>query len=424
MQHASRLAAAGLAVALALTGCQSGDDGATSDEVAGEITYAIWDVNQKPAMQRIIKEFEQQHPEVSVKLQLTPWKDYWTKLKTQTSSKTLPDVFWMNGPNFQTYAAGKQLAPITDLVDAGDIDPANYPDDLNAMYSWEDEQYGVPKDYDTVAIWYNKAIFKKAGVAEPSDDWTWDDYRETAATISKKLKGEGIWGSAEVFSNTASYYHSIAQAGGHVINADGTKSGYADPKTQEGVQFWRDLIESGATPDLDFLAENPGYSLFENGKAAMQWNGSWRVAAMAEAPVKDDVAVAPLPKGRERATVIHGLGNVMSAHSKRPAAAKAFLTFLAGKDAALANAETGAANPAYAGTQDAWVKSQPGFNLQVFIDAAEQYSRPFPISKRTENWTKYESEYLAKAFRGEMSVEDACNELAKVMDEELAKEQS
>ena len=60
MQHASRLAAAGLAVALALTGCQSGDDGATSDEVAGEITYAIWDVNQKPAMQRIIKEFEQQ----------------------------------------------------------------------------------------------------------------------------------------------------------------------------------------------------------------------------------------------------------------------------------------------------------------------------------------------------------------------------
>lgn len=304
MSEITRRAALGLGVLAVAAGCSTTtESGSSGGEAAGQITYAIWDVNQKPAMEKLIKEFTAKNPKIDVKLQLIPWKDYWTKLKTQISSKTLPDVFWMNGPNFQLYAANNQLEPLTKVIEDKSLDMANYPQQLVTMYSWEGVNYGVPKDYDTVAVWYNKKLFARAGVPEPTGDWTWADYQKTAKQITDKLKGEGIWGSAEVFSNTASYYHSIAQAGGHVISPDGTRSGYGDPKTQQGIQFWVDLIKSGACPDLNYLAENPSYSLFENGKAAMQWSGSWRVAPMAASPVKGDVAVVPLPREEKQATV-------------------------------------------------------------------------------------------------------------------------
>ena len=67
----------------------------------------------------------------------------------------------MNGPNFQLYAANGKLAPITGEVEAGDIDPANYSEALNDLYTYDGTQYGVPKDFDTIGVWVNKALFEQ-----------------------------------------------------------------------------------------------------------------------------------------------------------------------------------------------------------------------------------------------------------------------
>lgn len=240
--------------------------------------------------------------------------------------------------------------------------------------------------------------------------------------LREALKAKDVWGCAEVFSNTASYYHSIPTAGGKVISDDKKKSGYDDPKTVEGVQFWRDLIESGACPDLKMLAENPGYSLFESGKCAMQWSGNWRVPALLESSVAKDVTVAPLPGGANRKTAIHGIGNVISAYSKNMAAAQALAGFLAGEKAAQISAKSGAANPALDGTQKAYVDAHPEYNLQVFIDQAEKNAVPFPISQKTPEWTEIETEILTKVFTGDVTAEEGCAELATRMNDVLAKE--
>src|SRR4051812_8156950 len=130
---------AGLALAaLALTGC-GGNSGSAGDakvpddpaKVKGDLTYAIWDVNQQPAMQQIVKAFNQKYPDVKVSISLATFDQYFTKLKTQGSSNNLPDVFWMNGPNFQLFAANKQLATLDGLIAAKQVDPANYPKALN-----------------------------------------------------------------------------------------------------------------------------------------------------------------------------------------------------------------------------------------------------------------------------------------------------
>ncbi|WP_269045808.1 ABC transporter substrate-binding protein [Paenarthrobacter sp. Z7-10] len=419
--------AAALSVAL-LTGCGGGASepakaGPAPTDLKAEITYGYWDVNQKPAMDKVISQFNQDYPNIKVTSEVTPYAQYFTKLQTQGSSNTLPDVFWMNGPNFQLYASNGQLAPMTALTDSKQVDPANYPESLNKLYSLDGKQYGVPKDFDTIALWYNKALFKQAGVAVPTADWTWDDFHKAAKTISDKLKSKGIYGVATNMSGgQEGYYDSILQAGGSIISADGKKSGYDDPKSIKGLQLWADLIADGSSPTMQQLSDTPANKWFDNGKAAMEWTGTWQVSEIKASPVKDDASVAPLPKGEQKATVIHGLANVVSAKSKNLQAAQAFQAFLGTKAAALTQANMGAANPAFNGTQQAFVDSVPSFNIKVFEDAANEYAFPFPVSKNTAAWNQLETDLLPDAFAGKKPVADVAKELADKMNALLAKE--
>ncbi|MFD6178319.1 MULTISPECIES: ABC transporter substrate-binding protein [unclassified Isoptericola] len=431
MRRTTRMAAlTGVIVsAIALAGCSADDDPKTSGATAvsadtqAEITYGIWDENQLPAIKQNIEDFNEDYPGIKVTVDVTPWDQYWTKLQTQATSDTLPDVFWINGPNFQLYAANDQLEPVTGLVEAGDVDPANYPAALNELYSLDGEQFGVPKDFDTIVLWYNKAILKEAGVAEPTADWTWEDFHDAARTISDKLGGEGIYGVAPWLTNGQSaYYNTILQAGGEVISADGTKSGFDSPEAIKGLQLWADLIADGSSPTLQQLSDTDALAYFQNGKAGLYWSGTWDVAPLAESGVADDITTAPLPHDERRATVIHGLANVVSANSAEKAAAQAFQAYLGTEEAQLTQADMGAANPAFNGTQDAFVESVPSFNLQTFLDAADEYSFPYPVSKNTAVWTQLEAELLPAAFSGERPVADVAAELAEKMNEALAEE--
>ncbi|KFF58574.1 hypothetical protein JF66_17610 [Cryobacterium sp. MLB-32] len=425
MRRITRLAPLALVAALALTSCSapaSSDEAVTADSQAS-ISYAIWDENQVPALEANIAAFNEIYPNIEVNIDITPWAQYWTKLQTQASGDTLPDVFWMNGPNFQLYAANDQLEPMTNLIDAGEVDPSNYVDVLNNLYSYDDEQYGMPKDFDTVALWYNKAILDQAGVAVPDGTWTWDDFATAAKTVSDTLADQGIYGVATgLTGGQEGYYNTILQAGGNIISEDGTTSGYDDPKTIRGLQFWADLIANGSSPSLQQLSDTPHNAWFTSSKTAFFWSGTWSVAELAAASNTMDLNVAPLPQDEKQATVIHGLANVVSANSSNKSAAQAFQAYLGGEEAQTLQAEMGAANPAFIGAGQAFIDSVDHFDLQVFIDEADNYAYPFPVSKDTAAWTTIENELLPQAFSGARSVEDVANELATRMNDELAKE--
>jgi multiple sugar transport system substrate-binding protein len=421
MRKAILAAGAAVAAAALLAGCSSGggsSSGASADHnLSATISYAFWDTNQKPAMTALIKDFNKKYPNITIKQQVTPYQNYFTKLQTQGSSKTLPDVFWMNGPNFQLYASNGMLAPVSTAVD-----PANYPKALDELYSYDGTQYGVPKDFDTIAVFYNKAIFDKAGVAYPTADWTWDEYHQKAKAISDKLKSDGIYGTASGLSGGQEvYYNTILQAGGSIISKDGKKSGYDNPKTIRGLQFVRDLVADGSSPSMQQLSDTPQDQWFINGKSAMFWSGTWSNAELLGSSIVKDIAVAPLPKGERQATVIHGLANVVAKDSKNKQAAQAFQNYLAGKAAAEIQAKMGAANPAFNDTQKAFVESAP-YDLNIFETAASDYSFPYPISKNTAAWNKFENDLLPEAFDGKRPVAEVAKELANKMNAALAKE--
>lgn len=383
------------------------------------LSYAVWDKNQVPIMEELASEFSKTHSKITIKVQLTPWDDYWTKLKAAVTGGSAPDVFWMNGPNVQLYATNGVLLPLDTQIATDKVDLGVYPTSLVDLYSVGGKRYGLPKDFDTVGLWYNKKLFDAAGVKYPDATWTWAEFQAAAAKLTDKAKGQFAIAASNA-SAQEYQYNTIYQAGGHVITPAG-KSGYADPATIEGLRFWTDLIKNGYSPDLKTMTDTAPINLFESGKTAMYYGGSWDVTEFSKNDyTKDKVDVAPLPMGKKRATIIHGLANVVSAKTAHKNEAWEFVKFLGSKPAAEILGKRGPI-PAYNGTQANWLQAHPEFKLQVFLDGL-QYAVPYPVSKNTAAWQELEAKYLTPAWDGKADVASAATELAVAMDAALAKE--
>ncbi|WP_409341565.1 ABC transporter substrate-binding protein [Paenibacillus sp. MBLB4367] len=385
------------------------------------LKYALWGQAQIPAMEEIIAKFKTTHPNINVTIEHTPYKQYFQKMETAAIGENLPDVLWINGPNIIKYAANGQLMDITGKISQDKLDMGNYPASLVQLYTVNGKNYGVPKDYDTIGLWYNKKMFDAAGVKYPDANWDWNTLVDAAKKLTDPSKG--VWGIAAALDGQGGYYNTIPQAGGYVISEDKKTSGYDKPEAIQGLKFWTDLIHvHKVSPTLAQMTDSSPLSMFQSGKVAMFYDGSWSALDYSKNEyTKDKVDVAVLPKNKQQAVVIHGLGNVIAAKTKYPNEAWEFLKFLASKEAADIQAKTGAVIPAFNGTQDAWVKSMPNFNLKAFIDMVG-YSKPYPASKDTAKWNTLETDILQKAWSGEMKVEEAAKQLGQKMNEALAQE--
>lgn len=414
MKRWMAISAGAVVTAALLAGCSNGGDSGDGGDVT--LTYGVW--SQDETMQQLIDAFEEENPGIKVELQVNPWTDFWTKLQVGAQGGTAPDAFWMLGDRFQVYAANDQLLPLSDAIDEAGVDLGVYPQALVDLFTYDGELYGLPKDFDTVGLWYNKELFDKAGVAYPTDEWKWADVQDAAAKLTDPTAG--VYGIAAPLNRQEGFYNTVAQAGGFII--DGKTSGYDDPKTQEGIQYWVDFVEKGQSPTLAQFADTEAVAQFENGTVAMYYGGSFYAQRFYDnEALRGKVDVTVLPEGAQRATVINGIQNVGFAKSKHPEELKKFLLFLGGKEAAEIQAATGAVIPAYENTQQAWVDAMPEFNLQAFLDEVP-YGVVYPVSANTSAWNQLEDEYLPPAWNGEKSVEDAADALAEAMNEALAKE--
>ncbi|MEV0318244.1 ABC transporter substrate-binding protein [Streptomyces sp. NPDC050658] len=401
-----------------LAACSGQSDG-TDSGGRTTLSYGVWDVAQVPGLQKVIDAFEEQNPEISVRMELTPWSSYWTTLKTSMRGGMAPDVFWMNAVNLQLYASSGVLEPLGGHIKSDRTPVDRHPEALVKIYAYEGEQYGIPKDFDTIGLWYNKALFDKAGIKYPDVDWTWDDVRDAAEELTDPR--ERVHGIAAEMDRQGQLYPAIHGAGGYVLR-DG-RSGFGDERSIEGLRYWTDMIDRGWSPPQSAMVESKGRNRYWSEKAAMYYDLSAMAGQMYAVPeLKDHGGVAVLPKGRERATIIHGLANVISAKSRKKAAAWKFVHFMAGREAAEIQAAAGVTISSYEGTQDAWLKSMPEFDLKHFIEMQE-YAVPYPSSKNTAVWENLQYPLLGAAFSGKGGIEGAARTLGEQMDRALKEEE-
>ena len=131
---------------------------------AKKLTVAIWDNGQKAGLEEIMKEFTETTG-IETELQVVEWGSYWTLLEAGASGGEMPDVFWMHSNEAVRYMANEILLDLTDYIEGSEkLEMDKFPEDIKTMYQWDDKTYAVPKDVDTIAMWYNKDMFDEAGI--------------------------------------------------------------------------------------------------------------------------------------------------------------------------------------------------------------------------------------------------------------------
>lgn len=397
------------------------DKGSDSKDV--ELSVSIWDANQEPGIKEILADFTEETG-IKTKLSVVKWEEYWTMLEAGAQGGSLPDVFWMHSNESERYMSNDMLLDLTDKIAESDkIDPENYPEDIWGLYTYDDKYFAVPKDVDTIALWYNKAMFDEAGLAYPTADWTWDDVTEAAKKLTKE-DGSQYGLALRNDNNQAGYYNLIYDNGGYIISDDKTKSGWDDPKAIEAMEMLEGWIKAGVMPPLEVMAENGEDVLFQSGKVAMVPQGSWMVAAYRDNEyTAENCDLVELPKSAttgRRVSLYNGLGWAAAANGEHTEEAWKLIEYLGSEEAQKKQAELGVTMSAYNGTSDAWAKSAD-FNLQAYINMMEDMEiRPY--SKTTVTWENEDNEILKGVYLGEKSMKDACKEMAEQMNEKLAEE--
>lgn len=403
---------------------ESTDSTDSSDSSDVTLSVTIWDSNQEPGLTQIMNDFTEKTG-IKTKVSVVKWDEYWTLLESGAQGGSLPDVFWMHSNESERYMSNDMLLDLTDkIADSSEIDPANYPEDIWGLYTYDDKYYAVPKDVDTIALWYNKTLFDEAGLEYPTADWTWDDVTEAAKKLTKD-DGSQYGLAMGNGSNQDGYYNMVYDNGGYIINDDKTQSGWDDPKTIEAMQTMEGWINDGVMPSLETMSENGNDVLFESGKVAMITQGSWMLAAYRDNEyTAANCDCVELPKSAttgRRASIYNGLGWAASAITEHPDEAWQLIEYLGSKEAQEKQAELGVTMSAYTGTSDAWAKSAD-FNLQAYLNMMDDMViRPY--SRTTVTWENEDSEIMKDVFSGDKTMEEACKAMADQMNECLADEQ-
>lgn len=409
--RASARGAAGLGLAALSGQMRRGQASAAQDAICGgeeiTITYGFWDAAQRPGIEAQIAAFTELHPNITIEPQIVPWDDYWTKLQTSVAGGSTYDVFWMNADGLPTYAAQGALAPVQGLIDDGSIDAESYPESLRSIYTFDGTAYGIPRDFDTIALFYNKDHFDAAGLEYPTGDWTWDDLR-TAAEQLTIMEGDTAsqWGYASSLGGQQNFYNLVWQNEGEILNAEQTESMLGEAAACEALQFSGDFIADGLSPSVAVMqANDPHEMLFPAGVISMIFGGSWNSLTYSQA--NPAIAVAPMPQGKARASAIHGLANVIWSGGQNQCAALEWVKFLASADGERILGESGTVIPAMQGLQEAWVASLPTLDLQIFLDAVD-YSFPVPNPRAGGEWFDDVMEVLIEAWSGGIPRAEVC----------------
>lgn len=409
-----------LAVAALATACSQGSatkDTSTAD--GGKVTLRYFTFSAAPDhvkdLDKIVAAFEKDNPKVDVVVETAPYDQYFTKLQTSIAGGTAPDTFELNYENFVTYASAGSLLDLGTV--AGDAAPTGFAEESLNAFKHEGKQFGLPASFSTVVLFYNKDLFKKAGVEAPTADWTWAEEQAAAAKLTdKKAKVYGDFQPVQFFE----FYKTLKQAGGEFLSADGKKSTFNSPAGIKAANWLVSKVgktmpteaEIGGTADYDT-------NLFKSGKLAMWHNGIWQFAGLKDVPFEWDVAVEPGDAAKASAVFHNSVA--ASTSTKHGKEAYAWAKFLASSGvAATTRIESSWELPPVSDQSvlAGYLKDPKPANRQAVFDSLKSIALP-PVIKRQQEMQDAVTKELGNAAAGRTSVEDALKAAAAKVDELL-----
>lgn len=301
-------------------------------------------------------------------------------LATQIATGNAPDVIGPIGIRaLQSF--GDQLLDLNPFIQKTGLDLSEIPQDLQDVYKLGDKRIGIPMAVYPSFFYYNKKLFKEAGLPEPphkigekydGKDWTWDTVAELAKKLTVDKAGNDATSSsfdpgnivqygldAQWTENDARAWATVFGGSGSAVASDGKTAQWPD-NWRTGLKFYYDGIWNGhfipAKPAVDGMA---GGNSFQSGQVAMDVVHLWYTCcvypAEGKAAVSDwDIAVLPTGPDGKVTSKLHADTIGILNSSKHPEEAFEVLQYLA-TNADLT--QVYGAMPAVESQQDAFFKS-------------------------------------------------------------------
>jgi len=299
----------------------------------------------------MLQAFQTENPKIGLRVVHVDSLNYPDKLQAMMAGGTPPDVFYVHSMRFYNYASKGLLHPLDEFVDAEtNFNLDDFYPKLIKAFKFGGDLYGIPKDWTTYVLYYNKDMFDKAGLAYPDSNWTWDELRNAAKKLTFDKDKDGKMDQygliVEIFADW--YYPWLIQNDGGLFDADGNwaiAKGKNLANNSEAVQFLSDLMNKDkVAPSVQNTRQLGGQQTFVNGMAAMCIYGRWVQLEFKDIKkFKWDYTV--LPKRKKRATTLVGVSLAMAAETKHPDEAWKLIKFMTSSKGQVYTAESGVAIP-------------------------------------------------------------------------------
>ena len=345
-------AAVCLVVALGFAGCGGDDDEGSGDaekapaadakKAKGDVAWCIGK-DTSGAYGTAIDLFKKENPNVTVKLVELPESadDQRTQLVQRLRAESDEcDVLGMDVTRTAEFAAQDWLQDTSDIVAERKAD--FIPTTLETA-SYEDKYWAVPYHTNAGFIY-----FRKDEVPELPSSWE-DVYAEAG-------KGNGIVYQGFAYEGlTVNFLELLYSGGGKVLSDDGKSVEVDSPEGEQALAFMAQGIADGDAPKaVTTYMEEESRRAFESGNATFMRNWPYAYSLGKESKIADDFDVGTFPsfEGGEPASVLGGINLAISAYSKNPEAAAAFIDFATREQVQKANFLESASPPAVAAIYD------------------------------------------------------------------------
>jgi multiple sugar transport system substrate-binding protein len=337
-------------MAIALGGCRATQTTGASSAEAREPTITIrfsgWqsNPNEGKLLNRVIQEFEAQHPHIDVQYEVIN-SEYMDVIRTRLIGDVAPDVFYLEAfeaPLLMKYGV---LEPLDQYI-TPEFDLADFQPSLLNAFRHEGQIYGLPKDFSTLALFYNKQAFAKAGIMQPPRTWT--ELQTVSQRLTVDTNGDrkpdrfGLGLAPELARQTF-----MIQAFGGALHDSNGYATFAAPASLQGLslvidQYRRDRTAAQPTD----VGATWGSEMLGQGKAAMVIEGPWSIPYFKETfpTLQFGTAEVPTVNGR-RGTMAYTVAYVMNRKSKHKEAAWKLIAYLTSKQGMKSWAEQGLALP-------------------------------------------------------------------------------
>jgi ABC-type glycerol-3-phosphate transport system substrate-binding protein len=399
-----RFAIATLAALLVLPGVSC------SPQAKREIVF--WQFWPAEVIDPLLRQFEAEHPGVTVRMEQLTWQSGLEKITAAIASGNVPDLCELGSTWMPRMLHGNVLVDWSAGV-------ADLRDSLSgwAICSLGDAIYGVPWVLGTRALFYNKALFARAGLDSTRPPETWVELREAATRIH--ALGGGVHGyGAQAGERYVLFKKFMPYAwgnGGLILSDDLTRSEFDSPRNVEALEFYLALARVGRVDRQDVLDRE-----FKEGRVGLTLSGAWLLKSIPrEAPgLRYGVALVPRPEEARGTHASFAGGEVLVSFqaSKNKHEALDLARFLVRPENALALARAAkSVQPANVGADTAsYYRENPGEQLMI-----RQFETAYPTPNH-RLWVEMEAaieDEVEQALYGRKTAAEAIAAASRAIDE-------